>query len=933
MNIVDLKNKKIRQLDKSNGLKSNVSGSLFCDNQNKVWFGQVGGTVTTFNIPKKNVQVIDRMMFPKSIIYGLSQDDRGRIWIGTNNNGLQIIDPEQHLIKQITEKNGLNLNYVINTANDNQGQTWIGTVSGLNMIGDDNTAIRHIGNGATSTLTEDSKGIIWQGTNAGVNIIDRKNNTSRLMNFKTGIANDTLETIREIDGKVLICSNSGLDIIDSARRTITHLNNKNGLNGNLVNAISIDKQGRMWLGESADGIDIYDPKNSTITHFGKNDGLGGKNIDDMARDGRGHIWVALHKGGIVDIDPETFTIQFMAGNPAINDVVGKILLVDKNQNVWVGTDKGIYIADQKAKTLTMVAGRQGLIDDKVTALTQHENHVYVSTNKGVSAIILPAGGLVTEKSSLKIESYGLAYRIFKKNNGFFLTDMVSNDGSYWWGDEGITQLNLVKQDTTRLNPFITGVTIMSQPTHFSDRGRFEANRSDTLWGPGDVHYLKGQKPENTGYETFPGEKWGAVSGPNNLPVGLELTYDQNFIQFQYSSLDLSRNEPASYRYVLIGADKQWNELTTDPFSKNYFNLKPGQYTFKVSRLNRNGLWSNPAQFSFTINPPWWFTWWAWILYVVLFAGTIYLFVYYRSLQLIKEKRVLEFEVHTRTQEVMQQKEEIEAQRDDLEQAVKDLKLTQSQLIQSEKLASLGELTAGIAHEIQNPLNFVNNFAEVSVELVNELKEEHDKEKREPEVENELLKNLEQNLQKITQHGKRADAIVKNMLQHSRNNSSERHLTDINALADEYMRLSYHGLRAKDKNFNSAMATHFDDGLPKISIVPQDIGRVLLNLYNNAFYAVSHKKKTAGTDYKPEISVATSKTSNQIIIRVRDNGNGIPDNIKDKIMQPFFTTKPTGEGTGLGLSLSYDIVVKGHGGVINIDSKEGEYTEFIIQLPI
>ncbi len=930
LNRVDLKNKKISYLNTSNGLKSN--GELFCDKDNRIWLGQIGGMISVLDLSKKTIQTIDAAEFPKTVVFGISQDNKGRIWIDKNNDGLAIIDPQKGLIKQIKERNGLALNFVTSIVHDNQEQNWVATVAGLNMIGDDRTVLRSIGRGPTTTLTEDNHGIIWQGTNVGVNIIDRKNNTSRQLYAGHGIGNDTVETIREIDGKVFICTNSGLDIIDSSRKTVTHLNTKNGLNDNRVNAVTIDKAGRIWIGETADGMDIYDPKNGTIKRFGKDAGLGGKNVDDMIRDSQGRIWVALHKGGIAEIDPETLTIQFLDGNPAINDVVGKVLMVDKNDNVLVGTDKGIFITDRKAKTLTMVAGKQGLIDDKITALTQRDNHVYASTNKGVSVITLPAEGIATKKP-LNIESFGAAYRIVKKNTGFFLTDMISADGSYWWGDEGITQLNLAKQDTERLSPFITGMTIMSEPAHFINKERFEANRSDTLWGAGDIHYLKVQKPEHTGYETPGGVKWSGVYGPNNMPVDLHLAYDQNFLQFQYGSLDLSRNEPASYRYVLIGAEKQWNTITTDPFSKNYFNLKSGQYIFKVSRLNRNGLWSNSAQLSFTITPPWWFTWWALILYALLLSGIIYLFTYYRSLQLIKEKRVLEFEVHLRTQEVMQQKEEIEAQRDNLEQAVKDLKLTQSQLVQSEKLASLGELTAGIAHEIQNPLNFVNNFAEVSVELVNELKEEHGKEKREPESELELLNNLEQNLEKITQHGKRADAIVKNMLQHSRNSNSERHLTDINALADEYFRLSYHGLRAKDKSFNSAMATHFDDSLPKINIVSQDIGRVLLNLYNNAFYAVTDKKKTAAADYRPEVSVTTSTTKDYVIVKVRDNGNGIPDSIRDKIMQPFFTTKPTGEGTGLGLSLSYDMVVKGHGGTINIDSKEGEYTEFTILLPV
>jgi len=260
----------------------------------------------------------------------------------------------------------------------------------------------------------------------------------------------------------------------------------------------------------------------------------------------------------------------------------------------------------------------------------------------------------------------------------------------------------------------------------------------------------------------------------------------------------------------------------------------------------------------------------------------------------------------------------------------ELKATQNQLIQSEKMASLGELTAGIAHEIQNPLNFVNNFSEVNKEMLLELETEIKSGNTEDAL--ALTSDLIQNEEKINHHGKRADSIVKGMLEHSRSRSGEKEPTDLNVMADEFMRLSYHGLRAKDKSFNAELVTNFDANLPKIAVMQQDIGRVLLNLFNNAFYAVNQRSKAAGGGYKPEVTVATSAENGQAIIKVKDNGIGIPDAIKEKIMQPFFTTKPTGEGTGLGLSLTYDMVVKGHGGSIQVNSVEGEGSEFIILLP-
>ena len=296
----------------------------------------------------------------------------------------------------------------------------------------------------------------------------------------------------------------------------------------------------------------------------------------------------------------------------------------------------------------------------------------------------------------------------------------------------------------------------------------------------------------------------------------------------------------------------------------------------------------------------------------------------------KVKRTTAILLEETIEELEQKRKAIEEANVALQKSLEELKSTQALLIQAEKMASLGELTAGIAHEIQNPLNFVNNFSEVSQELIGEMNDElavgnYDFAK-------EIASDIEQNLVKILHHGKRADAIVKGMLQHSRTGSGVKELTDVNVLAEEYLRLSYHGLRAKDRSFNSDIRTDFDPTLPKMAVVAQDIGRVILNLITNAFYAVNERTKKGEEGYKPTVSVHTRAAAGKAEITVKDNGAGIPDDIKNKIFQPFFTTKPTGEGTGLGLSLSYDIV-KAHGGELKVETKDGEGTEFIMVLPM
>jgi signal transduction histidine kinase len=300
----------------------------------------------------------------------------------------------------------------------------------------------------------------------------------------------------------------------------------------------------------------------------------------------------------------------------------------------------------------------------------------------------------------------------------------------------------------------------------------------------------------------------------------------------------------------------------------------------------------------------------------------------------KVKRTTAILLEETIEELEHKRKAVEETNVALEKSLLELKATQAQLIQSEKMASLGELTAGIAHEIQNPLNFVNNFAEVTAELVDEMIQNLAAGSWQSAV--ELADDLKQNLDKINHHGKRAGDIVRGMLQHSRTSTGQKEPTDINALADEYLRLAYHGLRAKDKSFNADFKTDLDPDLPDINVIPQDIGRVLLNLINNAFYAVSKRNLSAlpnltGLEYRPTVTVTTRKKGEKVEISVKDNGPGIPDEIKEKIFQPFFTTKPTGQGTGLGLSLSYDIV-KAHAGEISVKTQEGIGTEFIIDLP-
>jgi signal transduction histidine kinase len=344
-------------------------------------------------------------------------------------------------------------------------------------------------------------------------------------------------------------------------------------------------------------------------------------------------------------------------------------------------------------------------------------------------------------------------------------------------------------------------------------------------------------------------------------------------------------------------------------------VEPGDYTFMVRAFDAEGM-KGERSLVIHVNPPWWRTWWAYGVYALVLGFSI--FALYRE----QKRRIIGRE-RQRTQEI-----EL-AQAREIEKAYHELRSTQAQLIHAEKMASLGELTSGIAHEIQNPLNFVMNFSDVNKELLVEMKD--DIGNGNIEDVRQLVEHIMVNTDKVIHHSQRADAIVKSMLKHSRVGSGQKEPTDINALVDEYLKLSYHGMIAKDSMFRCSLQTDYDLSLSKINVIPQDIGRVLLNLFNNAFYAVTEKREPRDGGYEPMIQVSTKKSGNQVEIKVRDNGMGIPQKIKSKIFQPFFTTKPTGQGTGLGLSLSYDIA-KVHGGEITVETVEGEFTEFTVQLP-
>ncbi len=931
INIVDLKNGKIKYLNKDHGLSSDSLSSMIKDSMNRIWIAARLGDMNVVDAQQGTIRHFNKEQgLSKSYKTNFFNDRKGNIWIGTTGdekeafaNGVEIIDPAKGALKTIKTVNGLNKDFVQSLLQDHLGQIWIAPgKGGLNILDRNGNNITHTEKKEITTLAEDAHGQIWIGRyapNWGIEILDRATGLARSLTTAQGLFNDTVQNMMVENGNIWIGTNGGIDIIDSTRKTIQHIGKAQGLRTDLEPPAMKDKEGNIWFGAQsfdAAGVDVLDLRKGMIRHLGIPQGLKDTVITDIKQDRQGQVWIITFTGGAYVIDAEKKTMKYLDDARGLKRNLDglfspKLLLPDELGNMWIGTDKGIYIANAKGDSLTSFSTREGLLNDNIMSLNEYNGCIYAGTRGGLSIITPPSS---TQKN-WQIESFGKTQGINKILNTYS-SDIITKKGQFLWGDMGITVVNNTHEAKSIPNTYVTALDIFNQPQYFESKPWPHISENDTLWSSKkDTFYIKGQLPANTLFPQQDKMSWDSVIGGYNMPVNLHLPYFQNYLQFHFTQAHLGSQDTTWYRYILQGIDKKWSDKTYNSYSKNYLNLATGNYIFKVSSLYK-GKWSDPEVFKFTIAPPWWQTWWAYGLYILVFGGLVWGFTQYRSRKLKRENLRLEEKITKRTSE--------------LRQSLEELRATQTQLIQSEKMASLGELTAGIAHEIQNPLNFINNFSDVNKELLTEMKEEIEKENMNEvkAIANDIIGNEE----KINHHGKRADAIVKGMLQHSRTSSGQKEPTDINALADEYFRLSYHGLRAKDKSFNATMKTDFDETIGNINIIPQDIGRVVLNLINNAFYAVDEKKKQNPVGYEPAVTVSTKKMNNKVEVKVKDNGNGIPQKVLEKIFQPFFTTKPTGQGTGLGLSLSYDII-KAHGGEIKVQSKVNDGAEFIIQLPL
>jgi signal transduction histidine kinase/ligand-binding sensor domain-containing protein len=953
---------------KINDKPTDISPAVFTvyeDKKGIIWFstgdfftGKTGDFDGLFRLdPSTGKQVFYKAdpLNPESLIdpavSAIFEDSGGKFWVGTKGNGLHTLDRKtgkftRHLydpsrpgelsrppISKTDTTDGISF-----IQEDHAGKLWIGSFeNGINWYDPKIQKLYHYGL-----------------------VKDKKNNAAFAKDTLTGFKDEgAFRFLLAADSSTWITSSSGnIYTASYGRKTIPYFPNRK-----YVNSFHLEPDGNiLWFGTDSGLVRkdltansfkvwVHDPKDSNS--------LNNNAVVDIKPDEHGMLYIATHVGGLDLFDPVTGRFAHIKpGNATPGNTLDSLhhIFIENNRYLWLGGENGLARVDRSSNHFNVfrfnTEDEKGISGATVFSIAKDKkDNMWFANVGGVDkfisdsnafrhylkgyiarAVLIDAKGILWAGTDIGLYQYDEAKDQFVQfNSPVFsmgietILNILEDDQRNLW----VTTPNAILKisaNRERIQLFNADYGILS--SNWNWLNNYKASDGRLFIGGQDGYYMF--KPEEINVsnpapvlnfsqliigskEIFPGDD-GILSAPIWKTEKINLAYNQNTFSLDFIALNYNSSEAIKYLYQLENFDNAWNNAGTD-HKASFFNVPPGHYTLRVRAINSEGTITEKA-LSIIISPPWWKTWWAYCIYalLVIVAGW-QVYLYQKRNILAKERE------RSREKELEHAKE--------IEKAYKSLQATQAQLIQSEKMASLGELTAGIAHEIQNPLNFVNNFSEVNSELIGEMKDELAK--GNIEEAKTIANDIDENEQKIIFHGRRADSIVKGMLQHSRSSNGVKEPTDINALTDEYLRLSYHGLRAKDKSFNATMKTDFDESIGNINIIPQDIGRVILNLINNAFYVVDEKKKQLVDGYEPTVSVSTKRIGDKVFLSVSDNGNGIPSKVLDKIFQPFFTTKPTGQGTGLGLSLSYDIV-KAHGGELKVETKEGEGTVFIVELP-
>jgi signal transduction histidine kinase/ligand-binding sensor domain-containing protein len=890
--------------------------TITSDSDGLIWITFASSTIHMYDSNTWQYETLDLSEIPGLNTHDLKInkihfDDNDIAWLATSAGIIQYNKKSGEWLTFAGEgSNRISEYNIISLDTDSFGNVWMGTwQSGLlkyenvrifNSYRSDIQTSEKIASGWVKRIIESDDGYIWLSTvgansnQSGISKIDFEKESV------TTITYDELQTewffsseFIEVSPGIFYTSNeSGLFSLDVSTMELTVVDTPGMQEGSLIEKYYRDHNGTEWLG-THDGLyeRTVDQSQFTLHDLSTLPG-GGQSSNEIiyfVPDSTSGLWL-LSNYGLFYYRYETDRIERHANDPNLGDILVSQDLNsfyrDDNGIVWVGTwGGGLSRYDTttgEIKTYTMADGLPSMGIQHILK-DEENNDLWMSTFNGISRFDIGSGQFV----NYTMEN-GLHSHLFADGSGLKTTDGLFIFG----GANGITYFRPSEIPQSSSPPRM----------YFTD---FKIDDVSQVF----------------------------VNGIYNTDT-ITLAHHQNSISIDYMGIHYSNPARNRFTYILENYDTGWRNVGLQR-SAYYSNLPPGNYVFRVKAANSNGVWNEEGiSMSIVISPPWWKTIWAYLFYGFLFIGGVY------TVDRIQRQRLVRQEQErAREKELAQAKEiekaynELEKAHQNLEMAHTNLKSAQDQLVQQEKLASLGQLTAGIAHEIKNPLNFVNNFSDVSIEMIDEALEELQRigENEHATETAAILVDIKANLTKIHQHGTRADGIVKSMLMHSRGGSGQMETTSLNPLIQEYVNLAFHGMRAGKEPVNVDIDLQLDDNVGKVPLITEDFSRVILNLCNNAFDAMRDKLRSgvgSTADYRPVLTIRSSIQNGKLSIQIEDNGPGISDDIKDKILQPFFTTKKGTQGTGLGLSITNDII-KAHGGTLEIDSSPGKTTFTII----
>ena len=965
--------------------------ALYLASEGVLWVGTGDGLARRADGRFQTVRPDSLGVLGAFAVTAIAPSESAGLLLGTLGDGLVAFDPRTAAFARLDIGTDIIAQNVTSVHEDATGTVWVGTLGGgLRRLtpGEDGVRIYEavpedpgsLSDDEVSAILEDRQGILWVATYGGLDRFDRARGTAvRLRHTDDPVSlasNDVRSVLVTRDGTLLVGTDRTLDRSPDGR-TFSHTRIGGDLDQHPVRALTEDRDGVVWVG--TEGAGLYRiGADGELRQATSSPGDGDYAITSLLETGDGQFWVGTLADGLLRLDRasgDLLAIDRADGLPS-NQV--RALAEDADGRLWVAAESGVCRVDDAAERGLVTclpvdpSDPDALATRDVLSLhAQANGTLWIGTADGLYA-------LDTREASGRLTRYTVDTSDLPDNAVHAIVEDA--DGFLWLSTgDGLTRFEpLTETFFRRLSGQDAERSLNSAATRAPDgQLLFGSTRGLLAFYPQTLEARNANPPqvvltgvEVDGQPVAPSPE-GVLTIAAPLAEEVSLGPDQGYLTLQYAGLHFSAPSQNTYRYRLIGLSDEWREVGTTR-EATFSALPPGNYTFEVEAANADGVGfgEGMATVKVVVHPPWWRTWWALLGFAALAVFGLVRADRWQRARLVRQERERadrrEAELRAETAEAEQRKATAEAlalkaendrKAAELEQAreveaantklaaantrletsLRDLKATQAQLVQSEKLASLGQLTAGIAHEIKNPLNFVNNFADLSVELAQELRDEMAETPERPVGEvlgevGDLLDDLQDNCRRIREHGQRADRIVRSMLLHSRGGASERGRVDLPRFIDEYANLAFHGARANDSDFQVEIVRDFAEDTGEVEVVPQEFGRVLINLLTNAFHAVQERSHAGADGYAPTVTVRTRRTGDEVTIEVQDNGTGIPEAVKAQIFEPFFTTKPTGEGTGLGLSLAHDIVTGVHGGHMAVESTEGEGTTFRIGLP-